>query len=77
MKRVISSFSPLDNPTDAARSSVAMLNSTITSVGNIVKGWANTIKYHPDDDSMMNKLVDDAAFMQSELDKILTHYNVR
>lgn len=75
MKRYInSSFSPEDNPTDAARSVIDMLNSDITQLHNIVSKYAKEVKQHPDDDSKMNKVVDDLSFMQHEIDKILDNY---
>lgn len=77
MKRLIASFSPMDNPTDAARSVVDMLNSNIASIGNVVKRWNTQIRNHPDDDSLMNRLVDDSSFMQSKIDEIMTHYGLR
>ena len=75
MKRYIAnSFSPEDNPTDAARAVVETLNSDITKLHNIVAKYKRQIKLHPDDDSRMNKLVDDLSFMQNKIDEILDNY---
>ena len=74
MKRVISSFDPEPNPTDAARSAVDMLNSDITKLHNIVGKWKKMIQSSPDDDSKMMKIADDSAYMQSEIDKMLDYY---
>lgn len=74
MKRVVCSFDPETNPTDAARCCVDMLNSNITSIRNIVKGWSNMIKDHPDDNDAMNRIVDESSYMQNEIDKISAHY---
>lgn len=74
MKRVISSFDPETNPTDAARSAVDMLNSDITKLHNIVGKWKKMIQSSPDDDSKMMKIADDSAYMQSEIDKMLDYY---
>lgn len=74
MKRVISSFDPKTNPTDAARSAVDMLNSDITKLHNIVGKWKKMIQSSPDDDRKMMKIADDSAYMQSEIDKMLDYY---
>lgn len=76
MKRVICSFDPETNPTDAARSVVDTLNSDITKLHNIVSQWRKTLQAHPDDDSSMNKIIDESAYMQSQIDKILDHYRI-
>ena len=76
MKRYIrTSFDPETDPTDAARAVIDMINSDITTVGNIVKKAAKTLKEHPDDDTRMNTIVNDLAFMQAKLDEIREHYN--
>lgn len=74
MKRVISSFDPQTNPTDAARSAVDMLNYDITKLHNIVGKWKKMIQSSPDDDKKMMKIADDSAYMQSEIDKMLDYY---
>lgn len=75
MKRLIyNSFDPETNPTDAARSVIDTLNSDITSIRNVVKGYANIVKNHPDDDSKMNKIVDELSYLQAHLDDIISHY---
>ena len=75
MKRYIkNSFSPEDNPTDAARSTIDMVNSDLTSIHNIILKYGKIVKEHPDDNSQMNKVVDDLAFVQQKLDEIMDHY---
>lgn len=74
MKRVISSFDPKTNPTDAARSAVDMLNSDITQLHNIVGKWKKMIQSSPDDDKKMMKIVDDSTYMHAEIDKMLDYY---
>lgn len=74
MKRVISSFDPETNPTDAARSAVDMLNSDITKLNNLVIKWKRMIESSPDDDSKMMKIVDDSTYMHAEIDKMLDYY---
>ncbi len=75
MKRYIkNSFDPETNPTDAARSTIDMLNSDLTALHNVVKKYANLVKQHPDDNSMMNKVVDDLSSMQLAIDEICDKY---
>ena len=75
MKRVvISSFDPETNPRDAAESIIDSINSDITTIGNIVKHWKRILKEHPDNDSAMNKIADESAFLQQHLDEIRQHY---
>lgn len=74
MKRVISSFDPETNPTDAARCCVDTLNSDITKLHNIVSKWKKQIEEHPDNDSLMNNIVDSSSYIQRELDNILDYY---
>lgn len=75
MKRYIrSSFSPEDNPTDAARAVVDQLNSDITQIHNVVLKCKKEIQKHPDDDSRMNQIVDNLAYMQKMVDDIRDHY---
>lgn len=62
------------NPTDAAISAVDVLNSDITKLNNLVIKWKRMIESIPDDDSKMMKIVDDSAYMQSEIDKMVDHY---
>ena len=71
MKRVISSFDPKTNPTDAARSAVDMLNSDITKLHNIVGKWEKMIQSNLDDDRKMMKIADLLFF---EIDKMLDYY---
>ena len=76
MKRYIrSSFSPEDNPTDAARAVVDQLNSDITQIHNIVLKCKKEIQDYPDDDSRMNQIVDKLAYMQKLIDNIRDHYD--
>ena len=75
MKRVVKcTFDPDTNPTDAARACVETLNSDITKLHNVVMKWKKQIKEHPDNDSLMNNIVDSSSYLQSEIDRILDHY---
>ena len=76
MKRVINAgFDPGTNPTDAARACVAMLNSDITKLHNLVKRWANVVQEHPDDDAAMSQIVDKSSYLQKRIDEILDYYS--
>lgn len=72
--KLVCSFDPESNPTDAARACIQMLNSDITKLHNIVLKWDNMLKEHPDENSVMSKIVDDSSYMQSEIDNILNYY---
>lgn len=75
MKRQVkTSFDPETNPTDAARACVDMLNSDITKLHNIVSAWKRQINEYPDNDALMNNIVDSSSYMQAEIDKMLEHY---
>lgn len=75
MKRVVKcTFDPETNPTDAARACVETLNSDITKLHNIVMKWKRQIQEHPDNDSLMNNIVDSSSYLQAEIDRILDHY---
>lgn len=73
--KLICSFDPESNPTDAARACIQTLNSDITKLHNIVLKWSNILKEHPDDNSLMSKIVDDSSYIQSGIDNILNHYS--
>lgn len=73
--KLICSFDPESNPTDAARACIQTLNSDITKLHNIVLTWSNILKEHPDDNSLMSKIVDDSSYIQSGIDNILNHYS--
>lgn len=59
---------------DAAISSVNLLNSDITILHNLVVKWKNIIQANPDDPRKLTKVAEDTAYMHAEIDKMLDYY---
>lgn len=74
MKRVISSFDNKTNTSDAAISSVNLLNSDVKKLQNLVIKWNNIIQANPDDTWKLTKVAEDTGYMHAEIDKMLDHY---
>lgn len=71
----LESFDSETNPTDAARACVDMLNSDIIKIRNLVKKFETDITEHPDNNSLMNHIVDSSSYLQSRIDDILEYYS--